>query len=46
MSLIPYASIISCLMYALVCTCPKIAFVTSVLGKCLSDPSKKTLDYC
>ena len=32
-----YSSIVGSLMYAQVCTCPYIAFVVGMLGRCLSD---------
>ena len=36
----PYSSIVGSLMYVQVCTCPNIAFVASVLGRYLCDPSQ------
>jgi Reverse transcriptase (RNA-dependent DNA polymerase) len=35
---IPYASLIGSLMYAQVCTCPDIAYITGMLGRYLSNP--------
>ena len=52
MKAIPYSSVVGSLMYAQVCTRLDIAFVVSMLGKYLSDPSqshwkatKKVLRY-
>ena len=36
---VPYSSVVSSLIYAQVCTCPDIAFVVSLLGRYLTDPS-------
>ena len=52
MKAVSYSSVVGTLMYAQVCTRPYIAFVVSMLGKYLSDPSqshykaaKKVLRY-
>ena len=52
MKTVPYSLVAGNLMYALVCTCPGIAFVVGVLGRYLSDSSqshwkaaKKVLRY-
>ncbi|KAL5542842.1 hypothetical protein UlMin_010552 [Ulmus minor] len=52
MKMVTYSSMVGCLMYAQVCTCPDIAFAVSVLGRYLSDPgtshwqvAKKVLRY-
>ena len=37
MKSIPYASVVSSLMYAQVCTRPDIAFIVNVLGRYLSN---------
>jgi Reverse transcriptase (RNA-dependent DNA polymerase) len=49
---IPYASLIGSLMYAQVCTCPDIAYITEMLGRYLSNPgmnhwkaAKRVLKY-
>ena len=38
MQKIPYASVVGSLMYAQVCMCPDIAYVTGMLGRYLSNP--------
>lgn len=38
MQKIPYASAIGSLMYAQVCTCPDITYITGMLGRYLSNP--------
>ena len=52
MKTIPYASVVSSLMYAQICTRPDIAFIVNVLGKYLSNPrhdhwvaAKKVMRY-
>ena len=40
MKSIPYSLVMASLMYAQVCTRPDFAFVISVLGRYLSDPSQ------
>ena len=40
MKAISYSSVVGNLMYDQVCTCPDIAFVVSMLGRYLSDPSQ------
>jgi hypothetical protein len=52
MMLIPYALAVGSIMYAQVCTCPDVAFVTELLGRFQSNPrikhwkaTKKTLCY-
>ena len=52
MKAVSHSSVVGSLMYAQVCTRPDIAFVVSVLGRYLSDPSqshwkaaKKVLKY-
>ncbi|RVW92345.1 Retrovirus-related Pol polyprotein from transposon TNT 1-94 [Vitis vinifera] len=52
MKTIPYASVVSNLMYAQVCTRPNIAFIVNVLGRYLSNPghdhwvaAKKVMRY-
>ena len=37
LKVVPYSSVVGCLMYAQVCTHPNIAFVVDVLGRYLSD---------
>ena len=52
MRTIPYASAVGSLMYAQVCTCPDLAFITGMLGRFQSNPGmdhwkavKKVLRY-
>jgi hypothetical protein len=52
MKLIPYASAVGSIMYAQVCTCPDLAFVTRLLGRFQSNlgykhwqTAKKALHY-
>ncbi|RLM79074.1 putative gag-pol polyprotein [Panicum miliaceum] len=37
MSSIPYASVVGSIMYAQVCTCPDLAFITGILGRYQSN---------
>ncbi|XP_075474033.1 secreted RxLR effector protein 161-like [Primulina tabacum] len=41
MQKVPYESAVGSLMYAQVCTCPDIAYVTGMLGRYLSNPGVK-----
>jgi len=43
MSHVPYASVVSSLMYAMVCTRPDIAHAMGVLSRFMSKPGK---DHC
>jgi hypothetical protein len=52
MKTIPYASAVGSIMYAQVCTCPDLAFITGMLGRYQSNPGinhwkavKKALRY-
>jgi hypothetical protein len=52
MTSVPYASVVGSIMYAQVCTCPDLAFVTGMLGRFQSNPgldhwkaAKKVLHY-
>ena len=38
MTRIPYAQAVGCLMYAMVCTRPDIAFVVSVVSRFMANP--------
>ena len=40
MSKVPYASVVGCLMYAMVCTRPDLAQGVSVASKFLANPGK------
>ena len=44
MSKVPYASVVGCLMYAMVCTRPDLAHVVSVVSKFLSNPGRMHWD--
>jgi hypothetical protein len=41
MNLVSYALAVRSLMYAQVCTCPDLAFVTRMLGRYQKNPSKE-----
>jgi hypothetical protein len=41
MSRVPYASVVGCLMYAMVCTRPDIAHAVGVLSRYMSKPRKE-----
>lgn len=41
MALVPYASVVGSLMYAMVCTRPDIAHVVGVLSRYMSMPKKE-----
>jgi hypothetical protein len=40
MKVVSYASIVESLMYAQVCTCPDLAFVTGMLSRYQKNPEK------
>jgi hypothetical protein len=44
MKVVPYASVVSNLMYAQVCTHPDLAFITGMLGRYQKNPDKPHLD--
>ena len=41
MAKVPYASCVGSLMYAMIATCPDIAFAVGVVSRYMSDPGKK-----
>jgi hypothetical protein len=41
MSKVPYASVVGCLMYAMVCTWPDLAHAVSVVSKYMANPGKQ-----
>lgn len=41
MSKIPYASVIGCLMYSMICTRPDLAYATSLISRFMSNPGKE-----
>ena len=40
MSKVPYASGVGCLMYAMICTRPDLAYAISLVSRYMSNPSK------
>ena len=44
MSKVPYASAVGCLMYAIVCIRPDLAYVVSVVSKYMANPGKQHRD--
>jgi hypothetical protein len=44
MSKVPYASVVGCLMYAMVCTRPDLAHAVSVVSKYMANPGKSHWD--
>jgi hypothetical protein len=41
MSKVPYASVVGCLMYAMVCTKPDLAHVVSTVSKYMASPGRE-----
>ena len=37
---IPYTSIVGFVMYIIICTCPNIAYVVSIVSRFMSNPSR------
>ncbi|KAD4386078.1 hypothetical protein E3N88_26248 [Mikania micrantha] len=46
MRLIPYASVVGCIMYANVCTCPDIVYIAGMLGRYCHTPSRRNRIGC
>ena len=40
-STVPYANLVGCLMYAMVCTRPNISYVVGVVGKYMENSGKE-----
>ena len=44
MSKVPYASVVGCLMYVMICTRPDLAHAVSVVSKYMANPGKQHWD--
>ena len=42
-TLVPYSSVVGSLMYAMVCTCPDIAYAVGLVSRFLSKPWERAL---